>query len=77
MNRFFKQEISDLLSGALTSEDEEAVETELNELINAEHQKAIDSLPAVPSEELPVTIPGNNRYYFDRIYNILKHVYDK
>jgi len=24
-----------------------------------EHQKAVDMLPTVPSDELPVTVPGN------------------
>lgn len=48
-----------MLSGALSSEDEEAVEAELNELINIEHQKTIDMLPNVPSEDLPVAVPGN------------------
>lgn len=52
-----QREITDLLSGALSSEDEEAVEAELNELITVEHQKAMDNLPTVPSDELPVTIP--------------------
>ncbi|KAF0720934.1 charged multivesicular body protein 6-A isoform X1 [Aphis craccivora] len=52
-----QREITDLLSGALSSEDEEAVEAELNELIIVEHQKAMDNLPIVPSDELPVTIP--------------------
>ncbi|KAE9523475.1 hypothetical protein AGLY_016027 [Aphis glycines] len=52
-----QREITDLLSGALSSEDEEAVEAELNELITIEHQKAMDKLPTVPSDELPVTVP--------------------
>jgi len=52
-----QREISDLLSGALSSEDEEAVEAELNELITVEHQKVIDTLPTVPSDDLPVTVP--------------------
>lgn len=52
-----QREITDLLSGALSSEDEEAVEAELNDLIAVEHQKAIDMLPTVPSDELPVTVP--------------------
>ncbi|XP_027840605.2 charged multivesicular body protein 6-A isoform X2 [Aphis gossypii] len=52
-----QREITDLLSGALSSEDEEAVEAELNELITVEHQKAMDKLPTVPSDELPVTVP--------------------
>jgi len=43
----------------LSSEDEEAVEAELNELIAVEHQKAVDMLPNVPSDELPLTVPGN------------------
>lgn len=59
MKLFFNQEITDLLSGSLSSEDEEAVEAELNELIAVEHQKAVDLLPTVPSDELPVTVPGN------------------
>ncbi|XP_026808771.1 charged multivesicular body protein 6 [Rhopalosiphum maidis] len=52
-----QKEITDLLSGALSSEDEEAVEAELNELITVEHQKAIDMLPTVPSDELPIIVP--------------------
>jgi len=52
-----QREISDLLSGALSSEDEEAVEAELNELITVEHQKVIDTLPTVPADDLPVTVP--------------------
>ncbi|KAL4148728.1 hypothetical protein QTP88_002897 [Uroleucon formosanum] len=52
-----QREITDLLSGSLSSEDEEAVEVELNELIAAEHQKAVDMLPTVPSDELPVNVP--------------------
>jgi charged multivesicular body protein 6 len=52
-----QKEITDLLSGSLSSEDEEAVEAELNELIAVEHQKAVDMLPTVPSDELPVTVP--------------------
>ncbi|CAI6368567.1 unnamed protein product [Macrosiphum euphorbiae] len=52
-----QKEITDLLSGALSSEDEESVEAELNELIAVEHQKAIDLLPTVPSDELPLTVP--------------------
>lgn len=50
----------------MSSEDEEAVEIELNELITVEHQKAMDKLPTVPSDELPVTVPGNfevNMFY--------------
>lgn len=43
----------------MSSEDEEAVEAELNELINIEHQKAVDLLPTVPSDDLPVSDPGN------------------
>lgn len=43
----------------MSSEDEESVEAELNELIAVEHQKAIDLLPTVPSDELPLTVPGN------------------
>ncbi|XP_022167020.1 charged multivesicular body protein 6-A isoform X3 [Myzus persicae] len=52
-----QREITDLLSGSLLSEDEDAVEAELNELIAVEHQKAVDMLPTVPSDELPVTVP--------------------
>lgn len=52
-----QREITDLLSGSLSSEDEDAVEAELNELIAVEHQKAVDMLPTVPSDELPVTVP--------------------
>ncbi|VVC31982.1 Snf7 family [Cinara cedri] len=54
-----QREISDLLSGALSSEDEELVEAELNELISVEHQKVIDMLPTIPSEDLPSTVPEN------------------
>lgn len=46
--------------GALSSEDEEAVEAELNELISVEQQKVVDMLPSIPSDDLPVTIQGNN-----------------
>jgi len=52
-----QREISDLLSGALSSEEEEAVEAELNELITVEHQKAIDLLPTIPLDDLPATVP--------------------
>lgn len=52
------QEINDILCGALSSEDEEAVEAELNELISVEYQTAIDMLPTVPSKNLPIIIPG-------------------
>lgn len=47
----------------MSSEEEEAVEAELNELITVEHQKAIDMLPTVPSEDLPVTIPGRINFF--------------
>lgn len=61
----------------MSSEDEEAVEAELNELIIVEHQKAMDNLPTVPSDELPVTIPGNYKYnvLFKTIY-VLKYFHD-
>jgi len=52
----------------LSSEDEEAVEAELNQLIAVEHQKAVDMLPTVPSDELPVTVPG--KYKFKILYLI-------
>lgn len=66
-----QQELSDLLSGALSQEDEEGVEAELNELIAMEHQNAIDILPTVPSEELPVTIPGILQYFIIKLYSKL------
>jgi len=44
------QEIDDLLTGALTPDDEEAVEEELEKIIQAE-------MPEVPSEELSATEP--------------------
>lgn len=52
----------------MSSEDEDAVEAELNELIAVEHQKAVDMLPTVPSDELPVTVPGN--YKVKILYSI-------
>lgn len=54
----------------MSSEDEEAVEVELNELIAAEHQKAVDMLPTVPSDELPVNVPGN---YKVKILYLIQH----
>lgn len=53
------QEIDDLLSGVLTSEDEDAVEREFDEMMSREAATAEASgdndisLPDVPSEELP------------------------
>jgi hypothetical protein len=44
------QEIDDLLTGALTPDDEEAVEEELEKIIQAE-------MPEVPSEELSAAGP--------------------
>ncbi|XP_025416304.1 charged multivesicular body protein 6-A [Sipha flava] len=52
-----QREITDLLSGALSSEDEELVEAELNELISNEHQKAMDKLPIVPLDNSPFNAP--------------------
>jgi hypothetical protein len=43
----------------LSSEDEELVEAELNELISNEHQKAMDKLPIVPLDNSPFNAPGN------------------
>lgn len=51
--------MSELLAGVLTSEDEDAVEAELDKLISEEHQKAVDKLPTVPSDDLLTTVPGN------------------
>ncbi|XP_050535902.1 charged multivesicular body protein 6 [Daktulosphaira vitifoliae] len=51
-----QKEITDLLSGALSIEEEIAVETELEELISLEHQKIIDKLPDVPSNHLPTIV---------------------
>lgn len=45
------QEIDDLLTGALTLDDEEAVEEELEKIIQAE-------MPEVPSEELSASEPA-------------------
>ena len=45
------QEIDDLLAGALTPEDEEAVEEELDKIIQAE-------MPEVPAEELSAAEPA-------------------
>ncbi|XP_050436339.1 charged multivesicular body protein 6 [Adelges cooleyi] len=52
-----QKEITDLLSGALSTEDEDAVEAELDALTSKEHEKVIDTLPHVPSDELPVVNP--------------------
>lgn len=74
----------------MSSEDEEAVEIELNELITVEHQKVIDQLPTIPLDDLPITVPGNSQCYtiiinsilhstnliqFILYYYILKHIY--
>lgn len=56
----------------MSSEDEEAVEAELNELITVEHQNAMDKLPTVPSDELPVTVPGN---YKDNMFYLKRFMY--
>jgi len=56
-----QREITDLLIGALSSEDEEAVEAELNELISVEQQKVVDMLPSIPSDDLPVTIQEDTK----------------
>lgn len=45
------QEIDDLLTGALTPDDEEAVEEELEKIIQAE-------MPEVPSEEVSAAEPA-------------------
>lgn len=52
------KEIDDILSGVLTSEDEEAVDKEFDELIaaegagdNMEHEDI--NLPDIPTDELP------------------------
>lgn len=44
---YLLQELDDLLSGALTDQDEADVEAELEALVSS-------TLPAVPSDELPV-----------------------
>jgi len=59
----------------LSSEDEEAVEAELNELITVEHQKVINTLPTTPSDDLPVTIPGNYQMCTITIHYVLKYIY--
>lgn len=43
-----QKEIDDLISGQLTEEDEEAVEAELEEILDIQ-----DKLPDVPTEKLP------------------------
>uniref|UniRef100_A0A6M2DQP6 Putative vacuolar protein sorting 20 isoform a tabanus bromius n=1 Tax=Xenopsylla cheopis TaxID=163159 RepID=A0A6M2DQP6_XENCH len=48
-----QNEIDNLLSGVLTAEDEDAVEEELNELLDLENASSDINLPDVPSEELP------------------------
>lgn len=45
-----QREIDEMLSGALTEEDEAAVEQELEDIINADAEV---SLPEVPSDKLP------------------------
>lgn len=43
-----QREIDDLISGQLTEEDEEAVEAELEEILDIQ-----DKLPEVPTDKLP------------------------
>lgn len=43
-----QREIDDLISGQLTEEDEEAVEAELEEILDVQ-----DQLPEVPTDKLP------------------------
>lgn len=43
-----QREIDDLISGQLTEEDEEAVEAELEEILDVQ-----DQLPEVPADKLP------------------------
>lgn len=62
------------MNGVLSTEDEEAVEAELNELISIEHQKAVDLLPTVPSDDLPVSDPGNY-FHFVIKYYVLQHIF--
>jgi len=55
----YQNEISELLSGALTVEDEEAIENELAQIVNEElNQK----LPDVPGTELPKVEVGEEEY---------------
>lgn len=44
-----QREIDDLISGQLTEEDDEAVEAELEEILDVQ-----DELPDVPTDKLPV-----------------------
>lgn len=54
-----QKEIDDLLSGALTQEDEDAVEEEFNELINE-----TVTLPEVPDAEIEDVTPGKELLVF-------------
>lgn len=58
----------------MSPEDEESVEAELNQLISSEHQQIIDMLPTIPSDDLPVTVPGSIQHY-TIMYYVLKHVF--
>lgn len=51
-----QNEIDTLLSGALTEEDEEAVEAELESMID-EQENVVNHLPDVPEEQLPEKLP--------------------
>lgn len=74
---FILQEITDLLSGALSSEDEESVEAELNELIFDENKKAMEKLPVVPLDDLSFNTPGNNLKVLHSLlfYQVLKFIF--
>lgn len=45
---FFFQEVSNLLAGGLSRADEQDVEAELEELIQADEESQINRLPDVP-----------------------------
>ncbi|XP_067949255.1 charged multivesicular body protein 6-like [Watersipora subatra] len=49
----YQRQISDLLSGGLTDDDEADVLDELSELLAAESEEQEVTLPEVPTEELP------------------------
>lgn len=59
-----------MLSGALSIEDEKAVETELEDLISLEQQKVVDKLPDVPSDDLPAIITGYYHEFLQKYENI-------
>jgi len=52
----YQREIDQLVSGSLTAEDEAEVETELEELLEAERET--EEYPEVPADELPIAEPG-------------------